>query len=209
MPLTINIELSDRDLEHFNRAIEKARAAAGDRSNQEIIDAATALLENARKSEPPQFVTERLLLLDDLIAMLRDEGWALSEDDAGHVRWALAYFVVPADAIADHIPVLGFLDDAIMIELCARELRHEIDAYDDFCEFRQRESERRGLSPETVGRADWLAARREELQERMHRRRAREAGSGQGLGYGSSGGYGAVKRSYLATGWRPGVFKVR
>ena len=72
MPLTINIDLSDRDLEHFNRAIELARKAAGDRSNQEIVDAATTLLETARQSDPPAFVTERLLLLDDLIAMLRD-----------------------------------------------------------------------------------------------------------------------------------------
>ena len=209
MPLTINIDLSDRDLEHFNRAIELARKAAGDKSNQEIIDGAVTLLETARKSDPPAFVTERLLLLDDLIAMLRDEGWALSEEDAGHVRWALAYFLAPADAIGDHVPVLGFLDDAIMIELCARELRHEIDAYDDFCDFRQREAERRGLSPDAVGRADWLAGRREELQDRMHRRRARESGSGKGLGYGSSTGYASARRSYVATGWRPGVFKLR
>ena len=80
------------------------------------------------------------------------------------------------DAIPDDVPVLGFLDDAIMIELCARDLRHEIEAYDDFCEYRQREADRRGLKPETVGRADWLDRRREELQERMHRRRSRDSG---------------------------------
>ena len=113
---------------------------------------------------------------------------------------------MPGDAIPDHVPVLGFLDDAIMIELCARELRHEIEAYGDFVEYRQRESERRGLKPDTVGRADWLDARREELQERMRRRRGREAGSGFGTGYGSSSGYGPVS-SYSSGGWRPGLFK--
>ena len=206
MPLTVNIELSDKDLEHFNHAADKARALAEGKSNKEIIDGATQLLSNAQQSNPPEFVKQRLFLLDTLIAMLRDEGWAMSEADAKHVRCALVYFAVPGDAIPDDVPVLGFLDDAIMIELSARELQHEIDAYADFCEFRQNEADRRGLAPDTVGRANWLDSRREELQERMRRRRERESGSGFGRGYGSSSGYGPV-RSYTNTGWRPG-FKV-
>ncbi len=206
MPLTINFELTDKDLEHFSRAMGKARDMAEGKSNQEVVQGAIELLETAQKSDPPQFVKDRLLMLDTLIAMIRDEGWALSEDDARHVRSALTYFSVPGDAIPDHVPVLGFLDDAIMIELCARELRHEIDAYADFIEYRQGEAERRGLKPEAVGRADWLDSRREELQERLRRRRGREAGSGFGTGYGSSSGYGAASTSYTG-GWRPGLFK--
>lgn len=209
MSLTINIDLSDRDLEHFRGTIEAARKAAGSKSNDEIAQAASELLTKAQQSDPPEFVRQRLLLLDTLIAMLRDEGWALSEEDAAHVRWALVYFAVPNDAIPDSVPVLGFLDDAIIVELCARELRHEIDAYNDFCDFRQREAGRHAMKPETVGRADWLAGRREELQERMHRRRSREGGNGFGTGYGSSSGYGATNRSYSDGGWRPGVFKTR
>lgn len=206
MPMTVNIELSDKDLEHFNRAIGKAHELAEGKSNQEVVQGAMDLLEKAQQSEPPEFVKQRLLLLDTLIAMIRDEGWALSGEDAQHVRSALTYFSVPGDAIPDHVPVLGFLDDAIMIELCARELRHEIDAYTDFIEYRQREAERRGLKPDTVGRADWLDSRREELQDRMRRRRGREGGSGFGTGYGSSSGYGAASSSYTS-GWRPGLFK--
>lgn len=207
MPLSVNIELSDKDLEHFNRAIETARGMAGGKSNDEIAQAATELLKKAQQSEPPEFVMQRLLLLDTLIAMIRDEGWALSEEDAGHVRSALVYFSAPTDAIPDHVPVLGFLDDAIMIELCARKLRHEIDSYADFCEFRQHEADRRGMKPEAVGRANWLDSRREELHERMRRRRTRDSsGTGFGTGYGSSSGYGPVG-SYTSGAWRPGLFK--
>ena len=52
-----------------------------------------------------------------------------------------------------------------------------------------------------VGRADWLDSRREELVDRMHRRRE----AGMGIGYGSSSGYGSGK-SYVRA-WRPGMFK--
>jgi hypothetical protein len=98
---------------------------------------------------------------------------------------------------------LGFLDDAIMIELSVRELQHELDAYDDFCDFREHQARKRGIEPAAVGRADWLEGRREELMERMHTRRERDFG----VGYGASSGY-AGRSSYVRT-WRPSLFKLR
>jgi len=98
--------------------------------------------------------------------------------------------------------VLGFLDDAVMIELSVRELKHELDAYDDFCDFRAHEAGRRGVDPATLGRTDWLDGRREELIDRMHQRRERDFGTG----YGGSSGYASGRASYVR-GWRPGVFK--
>jgi tryptophan 2,3-dioxygenase len=88
-----------------------------------------------------------------------------------------------------------------MIELSVRELKHELDAYDDFCDFRQQQAQRLGLQADKVGRAEWLDGRRDELVDRMHQRRARD----MGVGYGSSSGY-ASGKSYVRT-WRPGLFK--
>jgi hypothetical protein len=101
------------------------------------------------------------------------------------------------------VPVLGYLDDAVMIEMCVRDLQHELDAYDDFCDFRQRQAERLGVDPAKVGRADWLGGRREELVDRMHQRRERD----YGVGYGSSSGY-ASGKTYVRA-WRPGMFTFR
>jgi uncharacterized membrane protein YkvA (DUF1232 family) len=212
MPLTINFDLSDEDLKHFAGVVESAREASAALTDAQVIDAATQLLTKAQQSNPPKFVTERLELVDTLVAMMRDVAWALSAEDCANVSSALAYFAHGADVIPDNVPVLGFVDDAIMIELCARELRHEIEAYNDFCDFRQREAEHRKLDPATVGRADWLESRREELQDRMHRRRKRDFrggfGSGFGTGYGDSSSYGPVRR-YSDSGWRPGPFRFR
>lgn len=203
MSFVIHFELSDQDLEHFQSAMQAARETASGKTAEDIIASAGNLLVEAQKTKVPDFISERLLQLDMLIAMVRDEGWALGEEDRQRVLSALVYFADPTDAIPDHVPVLGFLDDAIMIELCVRELGPEIEAYDEFCEYREREAGRRGEDPASVGRADWLESRREELQDRMHRRRDR----GFGSGYGRSSGW-ASGKSYQGS-WRPGLMQVR
>lgn len=202
MPLAISFELSDRDLEHFTKAIKAAAATAGDKSSDEIMEAAGQLLKGAGDMELPDFIFQRLDKLDALIAMVRDEGWALPAEDRQRVLSALVYFADPQDIIPDNVPVLGYFDDAIAIELCVRELKHEIDAYDEFCDYRQGEADRRGVNPADVGRADWLGSRRDELQDRMHRQRSRDAGTG----YGHSSGY---AREGYTSAWRPGLLRVR
>jgi uncharacterized membrane protein YkvA (DUF1232 family) len=201
MSISLNFELNDRDLEHFQAAMTAAKKAAGSKTPQEIIDCAVKLLADAQKATIPDFILQRLVRLDDMIAMVRDDAWALSGEDRDRVLAALAYFCDPDDVIPDNVAVLGYLDDAIMIELSVRELKHELDAYDDFCDFRQHQAQRRGMEAEKVGRADWLDSRREELVERMHNRRERDVG----VGYGSSSGYSSGK-SYVRA-WRPGMFK--
>ena len=204
MSITLNFELNDRDLAHFKEAGDRARKAAEGRSEQDIITSAVALLADAQKANLPDFISNRLERLDDMIAMVRDEAWALEAEDRQRVLSALTYFSDPSDVIPDSVPVLGFLDDAVMIELSMRELKHELDAYDDFCDYREREARNRGVEPSRVGRAEWLAGRREELVDRMHQRRERDYGSG----YGSSSGYASKGRGAYVRGWRPGVFRV-
>lgn len=205
MSFTVTIELSDKDLEHFMEARDNARKNVQEKSEKEIVDAAANLLKNAQQTELPDFIGERLAKVDNFVAMLRDVAWCLGDEDRERVISALAYFADPKDIIPDSVPVLGYLDDAIMVELCVRDLEHELQSYDDFCFFRQREAEHRGIEPATVGQADWLEARRLELQERMHTRRSR----GTGTGYGSSSGY-AQSKSFLGRSWRPGeLFGVR
>ena len=186
MGLTVVFELGDADLKHFQLIMEEASRAAANKPPEEIVGAAGAMLEQVKAEDGiPTFIEDRLHSLQDLINMLEDSEWRLPEDDAKRVLNALAYFSEPEDLIPDKIPGLGYLDDAIMTELAVRELQPELEAYRDFCEFREQEPTRRGVKAKTtdVTREDGLADRREKLQARMRRRRRRDRGSDTGSGF--------------------------
>ena len=179
MSLSITIDLSDSDLEHFQEVVRRAQESAGQKTPEEITTAARQLLIESEGKQVPEFIAQRLAKLESLINMVHDMCWGMDNSDCQRVLTALSYFADPKDVIPDNIPVVGLLDDAIMIELCVRELKHELDAYEDFLDYKRREAEMRGLDPATIGRAEWLEGRRVELLERMRRRRS---GSYSGVG---------------------------
>ena len=173
MGLRVTFELGEDDLKHFRLIMQQARRTAARIAPEDIVAAAEELLADIGSTAAPAFVAERLHKLRLLIDMLSDLDWRLPQRESDRVLSALAYFAEPDDLIPDDIPGLGFLDDAIMIELICRELKHEIEAYQDFCDFRRRIRHDSGRSSR-VSREDWLENRRGELQSRMRRRKRKE-----------------------------------
>lgn len=176
MTYKLTIELSDRDLRHFRRELRRAREAVGIADDDEILGAASDLVATLKKSELPDFVMERLGKLQMLLEMLTDADWVLDEAERSPVLAALAYACDPEDIIPDDIPGIGLLDDAVMIELVFRELRHEIEAYEDFRRFRKSLPRGRSKAADAESRAARLARRRGQLMTRMRRRRSNERG---------------------------------
>ena len=121
MGLRFSIDLDDDDLRHFRLIMREARKASARLAPDDIVAAAEALLTTVDRRKISPFISERLTKLEIMIKMLVDHEWRLPQKDTVRVLNALAYFSDPEDLIPDHIPGLGFLDDAIMIEPVVRK----------------------------------------------------------------------------------------
>ena len=179
MSLNISFELTDRDLAFFREALRQSRAAVKDAEDTEIIEAVRAVLDEIRRSEPlHDFVGTRIPELESFLHMLTDDEWQLPDADRERLLATFVYFADPEDILPDDIPVIGYLDDVIIIELVARELVHVREAYDDFCAFRDEFESNNSENLDPVIRRDRIDRQRQQLHQRMRRRSARQEKSG-------------------------------
>ena len=175
MSLKLTFELSDRDLQFFREALKQSRAAVRDAEESEIIEAIRDVLDEIRSNEPlPDFVEQRIPTLEAMIQMLVDDEWRLPADERERLLATFVYFADPEDILPDDIPVIGYLDDVIILELVARELVHVLEAYADFCTYRDNFEQERGINIDAVIRRDRLDRQRQRLHQRMRRRSAHD-----------------------------------
>lgn len=175
MGIRLSFELSDRDLKYFRQALKQSRDAVRDAEEAEIIEAIRDVLDQIRDNEPlPDFVADRLPQLELLIDMLTDGEWQLPADERDSLLATFVYFGDPEDILPDDVPVIGYLDDVIVIELIMLELKHVREAYEEFCRFRDDFDAQHGKSIDAAVRRDRLDRRRRQLHQRMRRRTVRD-----------------------------------
>jgi uncharacterized membrane protein YkvA (DUF1232 family) len=173
VPLKVTFELSDADLRHFRNVAKTARESARHQPEKKTIANARKLLRDVKAATVPGFIRDRLLLLEKFIRMLEDADWALTGANRERIVSALAYFNEPVDLIPDSVPGIGFLDDAIMVQLVVDDLNPDIEAYDDFCAFRRKMERAGAKTARAPHQQASLESRRAQLHARMRRRRAR------------------------------------
>lgn len=106
------------------------------------IDRMQHLLEwllTLAETDAHEVLDRRLRRIDELRAMLGDADW--DADDAMRARLGklFAYIDGTDDLIADHEPMLGLLDDVVLIELAWPAFSDEAEEYRDFCAYRNDE----------------------------------------------------------------------
>jgi uncharacterized membrane protein YkvA (DUF1232 family) len=135
--LKVTFTLGERDVAFLRRLIRHAGARVKGQDPAAIVVAAADLARRVRRAGPPQYVLERVEKLEKIVALAQDKDWTLPPKKRAQVITALGYFAAPHDLIPDRVPGLGYLDDAIMIELVWEDFRHELRGYEEYRKYKQ------------------------------------------------------------------------
>jgi uncharacterized membrane protein YkvA (DUF1232 family) len=171
----VTFSLDEEDAKYFRDLYRTAKENAAEVDASKVLREVKKLIARVREAERiPSFVSEAVLTLEDLIQMLEDADYELPKTEASRALAALAYFSNPHDVVPDHIPGLGFLDDAIMMKFVEEEFKHELWAYRKFRTFRDGAEHRpwTKVAQERLPRR--LVEYRRELREKMRERKERE-----------------------------------
>lgn len=172
--MKLTFDLTERDLKYFRSALRQSRNAVRFAEEAEIIEAIRDVIADITSHDPlPDFVARRLPVIDSLIQMLLDDEWHLPKSERERLLAMFIYFGDPEDILPDEVPVIGYLDDVIVVELVIQDLQHVLDAYEDFCQFRQEYDREHGKTVDAALRRDRIDRRRQQLHQRMKRRSAK------------------------------------
>lgn len=161
--LKVSFTLGERDVTFLRRLLRHAGAKAKEQDADAIVASALDLARRVREAKPPRYVVEHVDRLDEIIALVQDKDWTLPAKTRQRVLTALAYFASPHDLIPDRVPGLGYLDDAIMIELVARDLGPELRGRAEYRRYKEGGVQR----PWAVGAETKLADKKKAIRARI------------------------------------------
>ncbi|MAE94797.1 MAG: hypothetical protein CL910_09070 [Deltaproteobacteria bacterium] len=173
--MRISFTLDESDTAYFESIYRAAKKNASPDDWAKISRGVRKLIKEVRETKKvPAFVTNAITSLEDLIEMVDDMDYNAPKNVVGRAVAALAYFANPKDVIPDDVPLVGFLDDAIMIKFVEDDLKHEIWAYRKFRVYREGREQRFWTPTAKERLKPWLDAKRTELRKAVQEREAKD-----------------------------------
>lgn len=167
--------LEEAQVARFNAVLSRIDPNAPHISADQVVTLAR-WLQDMPRDRATAVLSERLARVEHLRRMLNDDDWEVDAELRDRSRMLISYLQQVDDLIPDDQPLLGHLDDALLVELAWPAFRDETLDYGDFCRFR-REQRPRGSARER--RLAWEAdclAEAALLQQRRDVRARRYAG---------------------------------
>jgi uncharacterized membrane protein YkvA (DUF1232 family) len=173
--LRVRLELGESELGQLRDHLRRAAALPRSEGDAELLGAARERLLVAQEECSLEFIAQSLRRLETMTEMLEDKDWPLPGSVGPRILAVLRYLVNPSGLVPDVHPTFGFMDDAVLIEILAQDIRHELDGYRDFCRFREGLQRRRNGASDDPGSEHALVRRRKRLRARIQGRQYRDA----------------------------------
>ena len=172
--MKISFTLDEADTAYFEKIYRAAKRNANAEDWPKISRGVRKLIREVRETKKvPSFVSDAITSLEDLMQMVNDMQYKAPKSVISRAVAALAYFDNPRDVIPDDVPLVGFLDDAIMIKFVESDLEHELWAYRKFKAFREGSEQRFWTDTAKARLAPRLEAKRKELRGKIEEREAK------------------------------------
>lgn len=167
------VTLDPARVDAFNQVLQRICPRACALAPGQIAAAARRLLFTDARERGAASIARRIERIQELERMRADGSFELHAAVSTRIRELVEYVENPDDLIPDATPVVGQLDDAILVDLLLRDLGPELADYADFCAWRREVAAREGIAPETVAVRceDWIEARRREVEATREQRR--------------------------------------
>lgn len=166
-------DLDPGALRHFNDLIAQINFNRVPLERDQVASAARELIDQPRNGIAPACIRQRMRRAGALDLMLTDPEWETLAMASVTAALVVGYLRDKCTLIPNALPVVGRLDDAVMVETAWPTVADEVRNYLDFCRLRRIEAELRGEQRLHFGfsRELWLLAQRAETEWIAHCRR--------------------------------------
>ncbi|MHB8912410.1 MAG: hypothetical protein ACYC42_07145 [Lysobacter sp.] len=169
----------DRDaLQHFNAVLRYLDFPQAPLDGDQLASAARALVDETRLGGAPRCIQQRMRRGAAIDLMAEDPDWETRDETAVRIGIVVADYLRGSQAVIPNaLPVVGHLDDAIVVEAAWPAVAMEVRQYLAFCHVRHVEAQLRGESSRHFGftREQWRAAIHAEVDWIAHCERVGQA----------------------------------
>lgn len=110
--------------------LESGARVVGDRQVKRVLRYAPEIRKRIASGAALPRVKIRAEMMLSLVADFRAGTYrTVTYRSVALMVFALAYVIAPVDIVPDSLPIIGEVDDAIVVALCARMVRTELEAY--------------------------------------------------------------------------------
>jgi len=126
--------IEERQVDRFNAVLAQLEPNAPRICADQVVTLARWLQQQPRE-RATAILSERLARVEQLRRMLNDADWEVDAELRERSRLLISYLQQVDDLIPDDQPLVGHLDDALLVELAWPAFRDEALDYGDYCRF--------------------------------------------------------------------------